>query len=283
MRDEMFADPWFDARPQPGDPERELGLQNAPPPSDSLSSTKHAGLGGLSSPPPDPVPSRAHTTPSALPVGGLLYLVLVGLVAVATVGVFFGAGFLLLVHSGKETVANTSTRDRDSPSPYHDAARVDLKGSAPREPAAPDSAAAAVPSGSSLTQPAGVAEAPPPGRSEAAENSPPGGSGSRPLARTAVEPAPASVSPDSSTSAMSLPRPAPFPAAETPAAIATKHRPSREGRSHHSQTASRHWHPRSGYSAPTLTPPRGSQTGPFDRLLTVLTGRSGSLTPPRAQ
>jgi len=282
MRDEMFADPWLDARPQPGDAEREPGLRSAPQPPDSLSSTKKAGLGGLSSP-PDPVPSRAPTTSSALPVGGLLYLVLVGLVAVATIGAFFGAGFLLLAHPGKEAVVNASTRDGDLPHPYREAARADLKGSAPRESAAADSAAAAAPSGSSLMQPAAMAEAPPPEQSEAAENSPPGASGSHPPTRAAVEPAPASGSPDSSTSVMPLPRPAPFPAAETPAPIATKNRPTREGRSHHSQTASRHWHPRSGHSAPTLTPPRGPQTGPFDRLLTVLTGRSGSLTPPRAQ
>src|SRR5438477_5336112 len=171
MRDEMFADPWLDARPQPGDAEREPGLRSAPQPPDSLSSTKKAGLGGLSSP-PDPVPSRAPTTSSALPVGGLLYLVLVGLVAVATIGAFFGAGFLLLAHPGKETVANTSTRDRDPPSPYRDAARADLKASAPPEAATPALVAVAVPPGSSLTQPAARAEAPPPEQREAAENSP---------------------------------------------------------------------------------------------------------------
>src|SRR5437763_1646446 len=151
MRDEMFADPWLGARPQPGDAEREPGLRSAPQPPDSLSSTKRAGLGGLSSP-ADRVTCRARTSCAALPGGGLL-----------------------------------------------------------------------------------------------------------PPTRAAVEPAPASGSPDSSTSVMPLPRPAPFPAAETPAPIATKNRPTREGRSHHSQTASRHWHPRSGHSAPTLTPPRGPQ------------------------
>jgi hypothetical protein len=264
MRDEMFADPWLDSRPQPGDAEREHSLQSAPRPPNRFSSTKNVGLGVPSS--PDPVPSRAPATSTALPVGGLLYLVLVGLVAVATIGVFFGAGFLLLAHPGKETVANnTNTRDRDPPSPYRDGALADLKASAPRESTA------------------STAEAPPPEQREAAENSPPGASGSRPPARTAVEPAPASGPPDSSTYAIPLARPAPLPATETPAPIATKNRPIHDARSHHSQTASRHWHPRSGHSAPTLTPPRGPQTGPFDRLLTVLTGRSGSLTPPRAQ
>jgi hypothetical protein len=282
MRDEMFADPWLDGRPQPGDTERELGLRGAPRPPDSLPGTKNPGLGGASSA-PDPVPSRAHATPSALPVGGLLYLVLVGLVAVTTTGVFFGAGFLLLVHSGKETVVDASTRDFAPPPPDRKAARVDLKGSAPRESTAPEAATAAAPSGASLTQPAAVAEASPPGQSEPPENPPVGASASHPHTRTAVEPEPTSGSRDSSTSATPLPRLAPFPVAETSAPVAAKNRSSREGRSHHSQTAARHLHPRSAYSAPTLTPPREPQTGPFDRLLTVLTGRSGSLTPPRAQ
>ena len=282
MRDEMFADPWLDSRPLPGDAEREHSLQSAPRPPNRFSRTKNVGLGVPSS--PDPVPSPAPATSSALPVGGLLYLVLVGLVAVATIGVFFGAGFLLLAHPGKETVANnTNTRDRDPPSPYRDGARAELKASAPREPTAPASAAVAVPPGSSLTQPASRAEAPLPEQREAAGNSRPGASGSRPPARTAIEPAPASGPPDSSTYAIPWARPAPLPATETPAPTATKNPPHRDARSHHSQTASRHWHPRSGHSAPTLTPPRGPQTGPFDRLLTVLTGRSGSLTPPRAQ
>jgi hypothetical protein len=281
MRDEMFADPWLDARPRPGSAEPELGLRRAPRPPDPLSGTENAGRRGLSSP-PDPVPSRAPMTSAALPVGSLLYLVLVGLVAAATIGVFFGAGFLLLVHPGKETVADTGTRD--PPRPYSDAARADLEDPpAPRESAAPGSAAVAAPPGSPLAQPAAMAEAPAPQQSEAAENSPPGASSSHPPARTALEPEPASGSPGSSASAMPLASPGPFSAADVPAPGATKSRPTRDGRSHYSQTASRHWHPRSGQSAPTLTPPQAAQTGPFDRLLTVLTGRSGSLTPPRAQ
>lgn len=283
MRDEMLADPWLDARPRPGSAEPELGLRSAPRPPDPLSGTENAGRRGLSSP-PDPVSSCAPTMSAALPIGSLLDLVLVGLVAAATIGVFFGAGFLLLVHPGKQTVADTGTRDLDPPRAYGDAARADLEDPpAPRESAAPDSAAVAAPPGSPLAQPAAMAEAPAPQQSEAAENSPPGASSSHPPARTALETEPASGSPGSSASAMPLARPAPFSAADLPGPRATKSRPTRDGRSHHHQTASRHWHPRSGHSAPTLTPPQGAQTGPFDRLLTVLTGRSGSLTPPRAQ
>lgn len=283
MRDEMFADPWLDERPRPGSAEPELGLRSAPRLPDPLSGTESAGRGALSSP-PDPMPSRAPTTSAALPIGSLLYLVLVGLVSAATIGIFFGAGFLLLVHRGKETVADTGTRDRDPPRAYGDAARADLKDPpAPLEAAAPDSAAVAAPSGSPLAQPAAMAEAPLPQQSEVAEKSPPGASSSHPLARTLLEPEPASGSPGSSASAMPLARPAPISAADVPASGAAKRRPTRDGRSHYSQTALRHWHPRSDHSAPTLTPPQSAQPGPFDRLLTVLTGRSGSLTPPRAQ
>src|SRR5260370_14504830 len=64
----------------------------------------------------------------------------VGLVAAATIGVFFGAGFLLLVHPRKEIVANTGTRD--PPRPYGDTARADLEDRpAPRKSAGLDSAA----------------------------------------------------------------------------------------------------------------------------------------------
>jgi len=278
VRNEMFADTWLDARPRPGSEEPGLGLRSPPRPHDPLLDTESAGWSGLSSP-PDPEPSRAPTTSAALPVGSLFYLALIGLIAAATIGIFFGAGFLLLVHAGKESIANTGTGDH--PRPYNDAARADLKGPpAPRESAAPDSTAAVVPPGSALAQPAAVAELPQPQQSEVAETSPPGGPNSHPPAGTALEPEPASSSPGSPSSAVPLARPAPFSAADVPASGATARLPTRDGRSHHSQTASRHWHRRSGHSVPTLTPP---QSGPFDRLLSVLTGPSGLFTPPRAQ
>lgn len=278
MRDELSADPWLDPRPRPGSAEPELGLRSARRRPAPLSGTENAGR--LSSP-PNRVPSRLPSPSAALPVGSLLCLVLVGLVAAAIIGVFFGAGFLLLVHPEKEIVADTGTRD--PPRPYGDTARADLEGRpAPRQSAALDSAAITAPPGSPLAQPATMAEVPQQ-QSDAAENSPPEASSSDASTRTASEPEPASGSPGSSASAMPLARPAPFSAAEVPAPDATKSPPTRDRRSHHSQTASRHWRPRFGHSAPTLTPPQAAQTGPFDRLLTVLTGRSGSLTPPRAQ
>ena len=64
--------------------------------------------------------------------GALLYLISLGVVAVATVVVFFGLGFLLLAHPNEEMIAGTRARDRGAeverqradlvPSPDKDAA-----------------------------------------------------------------------------------------------------------------------------------------------------------------
>lgn len=52
-----------------------------------------------------------HAAASRLPVGILLYLISVGLVAAATIGVFFGTGFFLLAHHAEETTAGSGIRD----------------------------------------------------------------------------------------------------------------------------------------------------------------------------
>jgi hypothetical protein len=56
------------------------------------------------------LPGRRGSAP-ALSVGTVIYLVSVGLVATAIVGVFFGAGFLLLLHPAAGTVAGSGARD----------------------------------------------------------------------------------------------------------------------------------------------------------------------------
>ena len=282
VRNEMFADTWLDTRPRPNSEEPEPSLRSSPRPPDPLLGPdprlgiESSGDSGLSSP-PDPESIRAPTRSAALPIGSLWYLALVGLIAAATIGIFFGAGLLLLVHAGTESITGTGER----PPPYNDATRADLEGSpAPRESAAPDSTAAVAPPGSALAQPAAMAAVPQPQQSEVAETSPPWAPNSHPPARTALEREPASSSPGSPPSAAPLARPAPFSAADLPAAAATARLPTRDGRRHHSQTASRHWYPRSAHNAPTLTPPQAAQSGPFDRLLGLLTGRPGLLTPP---
>jgi hypothetical protein len=53
---------------------------------------------------PTPAPSRRNMA-AGLPVGILLYIVCIGLVAIATVGVFFGIGFYLLAQPTEELIA----------------------------------------------------------------------------------------------------------------------------------------------------------------------------------
>jgi hypothetical protein len=68
---------------------------------------------------PAPVPAASiavRRRPPALPIGILIYLLSVGLVATATVGVFFGIGFFLLVQPSEPMTANAGTRDHGSAS-----------------------------------------------------------------------------------------------------------------------------------------------------------------------
>jgi hypothetical protein len=124
MRDQVFTEPWLDTRPRPGNAEPELGLRSAPRLPDSLSHGK--GKDRIDPPsPPDPVPCRSAVTSAPLPVSSLFYVVLLGLVATATIGVFFGAGFSLLTHHGNETIADAGTRDRSPPRSYSNATQTE--------------------------------------------------------------------------------------------------------------------------------------------------------------
>ncbi len=61
---------------------------------------------------PGASPPTRHIAAAGRPVGNLLYLVFVGLVASATIGVFFGIGFFLLVQPTREVIASLGTHDR---------------------------------------------------------------------------------------------------------------------------------------------------------------------------
>src|SRR5713101_6934208 len=65
---------------------------------------------GLAASPSTSTPPTRGAAPR-LPVGTLLYLISVGLVAVATIGVFFGTGFFLLAHHAEQTTAGSGSRD----------------------------------------------------------------------------------------------------------------------------------------------------------------------------
>jgi hypothetical protein len=57
-------------------------------------------------------PPTRHMAVGRRPVGNLLYLVFVALAASATIGVFFGVGFFLLVQPTREVIASLVTHDR---------------------------------------------------------------------------------------------------------------------------------------------------------------------------
>lgn len=277
MSDHLSANSSLDElsrQPRPGSTEPEFSLRSAPRGPHPLLSAESEGRMRVA-PPPDSMRSRSHRTTAELPVGSLLYLVLVGLVAVATIGVFFGAGFLLLAHP---------------PRPYGDAPPADREApSVSRELAVPDPPAIAGLPASPLPPRAAVAEVPAPEQSKATPDSPPVPPSEEPPARTASEAETASGSPVSPIPMALSATSAPFSAEDAALPGAAKRRPIHHGRSHHTRAATRHSHPRSSGSAQSqpLTPPQTGQRGSFDQLLGHLT-RPGkpaaqSLTPPRAE
>src|SRR5260370_32970636 len=94
MHGKIFANLSFDELAQQ--------LRRAEP--DRAGSAKKLAPGA--SPPTRPMAAAGR------PVGNLLYLVFVGLVASATIGVFFGIGFFLLVQPTREVIASLGTHDR---------------------------------------------------------------------------------------------------------------------------------------------------------------------------
>jgi hypothetical protein len=133
---------------------------------------------------PTRAPSRRNMAAWGLPVGILLYLVSVGLVAIATISVFFGLGFFLLAQPTEELITGSDTRDRDTQinslrsevfrRPYSDAPPADHE-VAPlsEETEMPRSAAAAALPVFSLAQRPAVGEAVPQLESNSARGSVP--------------------------------------------------------------------------------------------------------------
>ena len=293
MRGEMFAIPSLDARRRPAKAEPEFSLRSAPRSQDPTATSNPRMLLGTEDAGGMPVtstPSSAvsrPTTAAEFPVGSVLYLVLIGVVAIATIGVFFGSGFLLLAPPAKETIADSGIRDGNPPRPHADAPRADGEAAlVSREMAVPRSTAvaAALP-GSPLAQPATVAKAAPPQQSNEAESSLPAPSNAAP-SQTASEPAPASSSMDAAAPPTRLISPGLSSAQGPVLPGGAKRGLIRDGRSHHTRVASRHSHPRSARSDQAPTPQAG-HTGFFDQLLTQLTGQTKriarSLTPPSAE
>jgi hypothetical protein len=294
MRSETFADPSLDIllrRPRPGDAEPELGLRSPPRPPDFTAGFATSIFSGTEDEKPTSVSSRPNVasnrraTAAGLSVGSLLYLVLVGLVAIMTIGVFFGASFLLLTRPAKEMKADSGAGDRVPSRPYGDDMRASREAPPiPRELAAPDSAAIAALPDSPLAQSAAVAETAAP-QQKAAQGSPLAPPSGEPPSRTALEPEPVS-------SSSAFPAPAAPSVSPPPSSTAGggrpggAKRPTRFGPSDHARAEPRHPHSRSGHSARSHTPPQARQTSPIDELLTRLSGQpkpaARTLTPPPA-
>jgi hypothetical protein len=293
MRSEMFATPSLDARLRPATAEPEFSLRSAPRSPDSTATSNPRMLLGTEGEGGMPVTSTPRsavtrrTTAAEHPVGSLLYLVLIGAVAIAIIGVFFGSGFLLLAPPAKEIVADAGARDGKSPRPHGGAPRADPEAAlVSREMAVPQSTAvaAAVPD-SPLAQPATVAKAAPLQQSNEAESFPPAPSNAAP-SQTASEPAPASSSMDAAAPPTQSASPGPSSAQDAVLPGGVKHRQTRDGRGNHTRVAAQHSHPRSARSDQALTPPAG-HTSSFDQLITQLAGPTKpiarSLTPPSAE
>jgi hypothetical protein len=181
-------------------------------------------------------PSRPSDAAKA-PVGMLVHLVSVGLVAATIIGVFFGTGFFLLVSPASERIT-----DRYPPHVYGNGAEGGRQGVLVSHLAAVD-----VPPGSPLSQRPAVDEAVPLAQSTAVQEFPPARpNGDPPVAASVPEPASDSVPLPASPTPSANPPPFVAEVAVLPAGA--KARPARDGHYAHTHTASRHsrptFHPR---------------------------------------
>ena len=273
MRDNTLAIPSLEERPRPDPAEPQLEWRFAPRPREPISGAERE--------------RRMSGAPhSSVPIGSVLYLVLVGLVAAAIIGVFFGAGFRLLAPP-KETAAVSGTHDHTPPLSHGDILRA-RGGAGPASPEGtapgPDAVAAlpAVP----VSQRTATVETPPPPPPQ--QEAPPAPANAAPAAQTAA----ALADPPSSVSSPAPPLPlASLPeSSKSDAALPAggKHRSSHSRRSHHTRSASRHPHGPSARSGQPFTAPPTGHIRSFDQLVTQLTGQqpqpsAPSLTPPRPQ
>jgi|SRR5215831_3649533 len=196
-------------------------------------------------------PSR-RTNPAARTAGILLFPVSVGLIAAAIIGIFFGTGFWLLASPASETIT-ASSRD---PSRFNgDALKASdavLRLAGATE--TPRSAAVNLIAGSPLGQGSAAADAVPLQQNNSMQEPPPASPNGEPPVGTASVAQPVSSAAVPPAYLMPLASPPAVTAAESAPPAGTRG-PSARDRGAHARTASRHPHPRSDRSAPTLTPP----------------------------
>jgi hypothetical protein len=200
-----------------------------------------------------PEVSSHRTDAAGPPVGILLYLASVGLIAAVITGVFFGTGFWLLASPAGETIT-ASGRDPSRPN----GAALKTSGAAVLEVAGETetahSAAINLIPGSPLAQRSAAAEAAPPQQNNITQELSAASPNGEPPVETASVPQPVSSTAVPPAYLMPLASPPAVTAAESAPSAGTRG-PSARDRDAHARTASRHPHPRSDRSAPTLTPP----------------------------
>jgi hypothetical protein len=204
-------------------------------------------------------------------VGSAFYLLLVGLIAAATTGVFFGIAFFLLAQPKDRTFVGGAGVSSGMEEPLNTARDTTRAGDAPT-PIVPSAETAPAPDPASGS-PSPLA--PPPGSPDPAATE---------LVAPPDEPirSGSAVSRSIAHSPPRLGRSAHHhrqPTRGEPAAQAQKQRllSAAMGRAHHENFSD---------PAPSLTPPQAGAKNPFNELITQLTGRTTparSLTPPRAE
>lgn len=221
--------------------EPDLGPRNAP-----SHGRKPAAVPEIST------PSRC-TNAAGRPVGILLYLASVGLIAAGIVGVFFGTGFWLLASPASETITDSG---RDPSRPNGDALKAG--DAALGETKTPHLAAVNLIPGSPLDQRPAAAEAAPPQQNNVIQELPPASPNGEPRVETASVPQRVSGAAVSPAYPMPLAGPPAVIAKDGALSAGTKGPSARDGRNAYARTVSRHSRPRSARGAPTLTPPQSA-------------------------
>jgi hypothetical protein len=201
-------------------------------------------------------PSR-RTDAAGPPVGILLYLASVGLIAAAIIGVLFGTGFCLLASPASET---TTDSGRDPSRLNGNALKAGgevVLGLAGRMETPHSLAVNLIPGLPTGQRPPSAAAAPPQQNNVMRELPPASSSDEPPVETTAWVPQPVSGAAVAPAEPVPLANPPAVAAAGDGALSAGNKGPTaHDGRSAHARTVSRHSRPRSARSGSTLTPPR---------------------------
>ena len=226
----------------------------------------------VSGEPPTPAPGRHGIAEPKGAVGALLYLALIGFVATGTIGIFFGAGFSLLVPPPATAVVDPGAPDRK-----HADGESALAG---REIAPVSQKTAASGSAAIAAIPRPLAQPPPIGSST--QVSPPAPPTTEPLRQTSLAAGPAPGQTGSLAPAVQA-GPAPFATTSTALASEKADHADQNTRPAVSQGSDR---VAAGRQSAHRHRKRAEKPAAFNKLITQLTGETNlvdrRLTPPRA-